>query len=131
MPFVSLQKYALLIQKKSFKNILIVHEKGVPTTSASLLWIHPYLGSRINPFYLYLIFTKNFCKLKLIVKSCDSMNPFLVNISIFFYSLKQIHLIFSGGFIGYKIGTLVRDGLSLKLLNKTFVRHIRRFCYLG
>ena len=102
----------------------------MPTTSASLLWIHPYLGSRINPFYLYLIFTKNFCKLKLIVKSCDSMNPFLVNISIL-YSPKQIHLIFSVGFIGYKIGTLVRNELSLKLLNKPFVRHIRRFCYLG
>ena len=123
MPFVSLQKYALLIQKKSFKNILIVHEKGVPTTSASLLWIHPYLGSRINPFYLYLIFTKNFCKLKLIVKNCDFMNPFLVNISIL-YPLKQIHLIFSGGFLGYKIGALVRNELSLKLLNKPFVRHI-------
>lgn len=123
MPFVSLQKYALLIQKKSFKNILIVHEKGVPTTSASLLWIHPYLGSRINPFYLYLIFTKNFCKLKLIVKNCDFMNPFLVNISIL-YPLKQIHLIFSGGFLEYKIGTLVRNELSLKLLNKPFVRHI-------
>ena len=129
MSFVSLQKYALLIQKKSFKNILIVHEKGVPTTSASLPWIHPYLGSRINPFYLYLIFTKNFCKLKLIGKNCDSMNPFLVNISIL-YPLKQIHLIFSGGFIGYEIGTLVRNELSLKLLNKPFVRHIRRFCYL-
>ena len=123
MPFVSLQKYALLIQKKSFKNILIVHEKGVPTTSASLLWIHPYLGSRINPFYLYLIFTKNFCKLKLIVKNCDFINPFLVNISIL-YPLKQIHLIFSGGFLEYKIGTLVRNELSLKLLNKPFVRHI-------
>ena len=123
MPFVSLQKYALLIQKKSLKNILIVHEKGVPTTSASLLWIHPYLGSRINPFYLYLIFTKNFCKLKLIVKNCDFMNPFLVNISIL-YPLKQIHLIFSGGFLEYKIGTLVRNELSLKLLNKPFVRHI-------
>ena len=123
MSFVSLQKYALLIQKKSFKNILIVHEKGVPTTSASLLWIHPYLGSRINPFYLYLIFTKNFCKLKLIVKNCDFMNPFLVNISIL-YPLKQIHLIFSGGFLEYKIGTLVRNELSLKLLNKPFVRHI-------
>ena len=28
--------------------MLIVHKKGVPITSAPLLWIHPYLGFTIN-----------------------------------------------------------------------------------
>ena len=41
------------------------------------------------------------------------MNPFLVNVSILYPLKKLENLWFSGVFKGYKIGTLVRNGLLL------------------